>query len=1010
MVFTKCKILVDGSKYVDNIFSVSWTEPNLSLSDIPTFEFDTDNFNGRNVNVHNIGKDVKIYRNGEVVFLGTVEPKSYRKGQGGNTVKVGGKHKGYVNLQKKTCEGYRNEYGYVNPWQWGRKLADGSEVDGINPADVFRNIIGVKFTWQEFLDNAKYFITGNDASGTPGFVGLTVYDDLGLGNPKLMARSSGDSFILGSGASPGVAHSVALRNGPFIRKSFVSKNLALKSSSEDEDSLDTSVWTITGVGESGTPSVTTSDAYEGERSLYFFRNTTGSSSCEQLVSGIVAGETYTISVYAKMNNVVQGTQGYHKAYVINRWIDASGNQLSGFPDLSIGTGTADWNRYTTTVVAPSGAVKLKIRPGLQVCTGELWVDNVQVEKSSSATSYEDPRPRKVRGMGDIQSVSFQIYGDKHHANDPIVAVCRDGNKAIGDRTYVTGTLQIASGSPNSGQGVSWVGSVTFSGLETKREAFAYKIYPNGLATGTSSSTNRIDYMRFDCDTTTDTQLLEGIIHNYVDTVLDSGNNIVVNLLGMNRLEAAEKVRKMTLTSDDIEDSPHWDAWIDNALKFHFVEKRGTKKEKLYSFANLNVTNLEHSFDANNLVNQVIAKGQGTPPNQLTIQSHGDLIDLESIDKYGLREGVFQDSNIKDATTLFRRAKAYLKLYKDPVKTLSLTLTTEWDKPWSVGDSIRVQDSDVDVNGYWRIIGTKHTIRGEGVEKIDVELGNKSFKARDLLRGISSSIKDQEIIYQGTQSSSVTSSLSIPFDKDRPAVYHFVIPEGVDVEAVYLYAKTDVFKGTTKSADSSPATTSTSDASSSATTATTDINHIHNTFTKFSSTPYEASDLDFYEYWEGGNASRIFLAVPNGVSAPQTLTTSNPTTAISHGHGMEHTHEVTLPSHTHNLVFGIYEFEGDDGLFGGPMYPTKIRMYIDKLPGEAGAIAYEPWGDVGKTSGSVTVNKLDITEGLRDVNGKIPPGIHFISFKPSDIETNNVQNLGQIAVNHFIKFNTTGEQE
>lgn len=850
MVLTKVKVLVNNTEYVDNLYSTSWEQPHLNLSDVPQFEFDTDNFHGRNYNLHSIGKDVKIIRNGQLDFYGVVEPKSFSKGSNGSTVKVKGKHKGYLAMQKAICEGYRNVEGFVNPWQWGRKDVSGAEIDGINPTDIMKNLIGTKFTFQEFFDNTKNIIA-TDASGTRGMVSLAVIDITSQGNTKLMGAPSGTSFQLKSGATPGQIHSVALYNTPIVT--------------------------------------------------------------------------------------------------------ATGGQV-------------------------------------------------------------------IRQMGNIQSVSIKLFGDFLYTGSPVIFVCRNGGEVITGRNYVACPLTLASGSQGQNN-VLWTGSVTFTADEGHKNKFAYQLFPNGQSpTDTASTSNQIDYLRIDCITTSDIGLAEGTMDTYDDPTSASGDNIVVNLLGLNRLEAAERIRKMTITSDSITDSPHWDAWIDNDLKFHFKERRGTSVNQEYSFAKQNIVSIKHDFDANNLVNNVIAKGQGTPPQQTTIISDA-LVDYSSVVKYGSRQGTFQDTSIKDTVTLLRRAKAYLKLYKEPIETVQVNVVNDWTKPWSVGDSIKVRDSDIGVDGYWRVISAKHKVRGEGNEQIDIELGNKSYKARDLIGGIGQSIKDQELFYQGTAASSVTSANAIPFDKDQPAVYTFIIPDNVDVDRVYIYAKTESFKTTSKGATSvSASVQTTSQSSTTSAVANGDHNHTIGQMVGAITDRPEPANMDdatwrlFNARNSAGNNFTFWLLIDDDAipTASDMFTLTQPG---NHSHDITHTHTVTVPAHSHNLIFGIYNFSGDVTNFGQAMYPTKIQMFVDKLPSDAGAVAYEPWGLVGKVSGAVTVDRLDITPALRNSSGRIQPGVHFISFKPQasqfqegGMNDSNIQNLGQIYVNHFISFNTKGATE
>jgi len=147
---------------VYNVFSVSFEDPKIVMTDTPTFEVETDNVTGRNINKYSVGKQCRIFRDGTLEFLGIIEPRNFEKGKSGSTMSFGGTHIGYKKLQDRVCDYYRasnNEYApVVNPWRFGRKTSDDDNtlIDGMRPDEIMKCLIGTKFIWQEWFTNHDY--------------------------------------------------------------------------------------------------------------------------------------------------------------------------------------------------------------------------------------------------------------------------------------------------------------------------------------------------------------------------------------------------------------------------------------------------------------------------------------------------------------------------------------------------------------------------------------------------------------------------------------------------------------------------------------------------------------------------------------------------------------------------------------------------------------------------------------------------------------------------------------
>jgi hypothetical protein len=117
---------------------------------------------------------------------------------------------------------------------------------------------------------------------------------------------------------------------------------------------------------------------------------------------VIPDENITISLYSKGENIVQGgsSNPWDNAYLLGRWINSTGDVISGlsdpyteYPDLLIGNGTGTWNwerNISEAYRAPPGAVyySFDIYLGWNA-TGTLWVDAVQVEYGNTLTDFTD---------------------------------------------------------------------------------------------------------------------------------------------------------------------------------------------------------------------------------------------------------------------------------------------------------------------------------------------------------------------------------------------------------------------------------------------------------------------------------------------------------------------------------------------------------------------------------------------------------------------------------------------
>ncbi|MDZ4199910.1 MAG: hypothetical protein U1E27_11580, partial [Kiritimatiellia bacterium] len=128
----------------------------------------------------------------------------------------------------------------------------------------------------------------------------------------------------------------------------------------------------------------TTDPAEGGQSLKVSKT---SGQAAQFVRGdfipVIPGAKYRISAYARGENIVAGTSGWHRLYIIGRWCDGQSQSLTTnpFPDLqAIPVGTFDWGWFGQTYTAPTNAVYFQARDvGLidASSSGTGWLDRIE---------------------------------------------------------------------------------------------------------------------------------------------------------------------------------------------------------------------------------------------------------------------------------------------------------------------------------------------------------------------------------------------------------------------------------------------------------------------------------------------------------------------------------------------------------------------------------------------------------------------------------------------------------
>jgi len=639
--------------------------------------------------------------------------------------------------------------------------------------------------------------------------------------------------------------------------------------------------------------------------------------------------------------------------------------------------------------------------------------------------------KNVDVMGNITSVSATLIGTKYSTYNPDVYVCRDADETSPNWHLMTLTYDGDD---------TWSGTYTFTDGPAYMNQFGFAVSMNSDGAGTTG----IDYAKFVCFTSSDTSVDAGTITEY-DDPNTTDDTIATDLSGLTRLEAIEKVREITNTSTAITDS-NWDTYIDNDLSLHFTSVRGSDIDRTFSFANKNIEVLSQKYDGE-IKNALIAMGQGEPPWAVTLVGT-EMQDATSIATYGKKVGYFIDKSIPDAPTLYKRAKAYLKYMKDPRENLTISLINEPGVGWDVGDRIKITDDDLGLSGeYYRVLARKTTKVMDSEEKLKIELGTKADTIGKFFDNIKNKFDSMEIASQGTGSPINTLADGLVYDTTNAAEYTFYIPK--NAQRVLLSVKTNKFRAYSKAALAGGATTQTAaitdttlatnygisiwpvattlDANStpewisaiiptspqgtysgcevsigifnksgSNDTYTWQLLNTTRDTTIAAVSDYTINDNNWYVWaynfdndtGTGGlEGDLLKFNITDGILGTEGTKIRQGWIFILINTQASHAHSVSMPNHTHNIDFGIYEYD---------YYPAKTCMRIGSISNPI----VQKLGYIGTESTPAEVVDLDITDNLRDTNGKLSPGRQTLYFS-SQPSASNTDGLGIITVAHRI---------
>lgn len=691
----------------------------------------------------------------------------------------------------------------------------------------------------------------------------------------------------------------------------------------------------------------------------------------------------------------------------------------------VGTEYSAWFFNSVTAVGPNRTPNVyrdgetgDLRPKLQrVRNGSTYLAGSSVE--SIPLESGDPN---IDGMSIMRSATLLFVGDYDGSNNPTAEVCFSARAS--PRTYHAVTLVRTDNYNGSGL-ASWSGSITLSNPNDSGNSMAYKVTIPG-SDGSSIST-KIEYAKLTatCDTSLqlpDTQLTDCEVETYVSPAISGISSVEqggleIDLQGLNRLDALEKVREMTESDPSTNSSPHWDAWIDDDLVLHFAQRRGTAiTNHDYTFASGNLRGLGHEYYGEEIAYQTIAYGSGSGEAQTRIVSQAEFSSGGLYDQdrdplggpspiYGFAARImdFVDNNEQSVTALLRKARAFHKLHRDPIENVSVEVDAEHLRYFENGDSIRAIDLGTRTNGFLRCVQLRRQFEGGGRERLRVKLGESKDDFAARLADTSGKTETATLRPQPKSISAGLSGNGLLFDRFRYAPHRFTVSPGA--KRVKMNVTTVPYQAPAKSVSLlvSSVTPVTGTIGGSAITATvvvpTGVSRaglgLSIRLTASGAAPFldriilRENDtlgplvgyMDFgatgYDWDNNGNA---YLRIPLEDTHVDWRGRTIHVKAEFDGAVTSDTMQVAATGISDGgLKFGIYQFDGDSGTgTGPPVYGTGITFAVDPADADGDGI---PTGSefqekripatLGISTGPQSIRGLDITGYLATTgNGQI----------------------------------------
>lgn len=445
------------------------------------------------------------------------------------------------------------------------------------------------------------------------------------------------------------------------------------------------------------------------------------------------------------------------------------------------------------------------RPALQrvrqdpnglLAPGGVFIESIPLENG-------DP---DVDAMGTVTVVRVTLIGKRSGLDDPILEVCRNARSASKIYTPVTLTPEEVAATTFT----KWTGTVNLTNdAGDAQNSLGFRISLEGTAA--SATGTKVYYLKLDATTSSDTGVTEGDIESYDDPYSTAFDAELVedDYAGLTRAEALERLRRGTLSDALLNASPHWDVFIDESDRMHFRERRGTDRSLTLSPEDGQVEDLRETREANQLAYQVVALGGGRGRDQIRIVDRtaftsGGLYDASrdpaSGALYGNLPGVltFTDDSIKSASELHRRARAELRLRRDPIRTYTGRLKGFQDPGLDTGDGFTLKVMDWGLEEVQRVVDLWRDVDPASGESVRVMLGVRVDDIRTVLT-------EARLLREGATSREVPEAEStapqatlVKFDKNVYGRLIFTVPEDATIVRAILHLKQVPYETETQS--------------------------------------------------------------------------------------------------------------------------------------------------------------------------------------------------------------------
>jgi phage minor structural protein len=367
----------------------------------------------------------------------------------------------------------------------------------------------------------------------------------------------------------------------------------------------------------------------------------------------------------------------------------------------------------------------------------------------------------------------------------------------------------------------------------------------------------------------------------------------------------------------------------------------------------NLEGIERDEDPTQVITRLYPLGYGEGVNQLTIKDvNGGIpyIDADTVGTYGVIAANFIDKTEENAANLKAKAQAELERVKIPQVTYSIGAVDLYqitqdsiDKFREPGILVTVYDEDLGIFEARLVSVSKPDIKGNP-GNIQIEISTKREDITDLTTNLLSRQRISEVNAQGSTNID-SNDYQDNCDSTHPAVIKFYVPEEtVRVNKCLLSYETDYFRAYERATKGGGASTETTNSEGS---------HRHKMFDRVA-TYDEPSNPMVGVYGVKHNSTGSEEGIVEIYAEPEENDLYTWDAAGTHSHS------VTIPNHTHDISYGIYEFE---------YLPTQLTIVVD--------------GNVIPGATSLSDTDIDIIPYLSKTGGKIDRGtFHTVEITPN----------------------------